>query len=187
MPGLNLEFSDSQGPFPTQQNPHVAISLIIACVGIPALLSSTQTPTRSHSLVPGVHTSNQICPLEDAPKEKACTGLENRLVPPRHGITAPQVPGVIQSKHIGSDWVHPFGPMDSLPCGRPQPEGTSVKAKVRASQGRCPMPQCFPTDPTPPNGNNLTFALHFTVYKIPSHIILLINPLNLVKLQYDAI
>ena len=78
MPGLNLEFSDSQGPFPTQQNPHVAISLIIACVGIPALLSSTQTPTRSHSLVPGVHTSNQICPLEDAPKEKACTGLGSR-------------------------------------------------------------------------------------------------------------
>ena len=34
---------------------------------------------------------------------------------------------------MGSEQAHPRGPVHSLPVGRPQPKGTSLKAKVKAS------------------------------------------------------
>lgn len=138
------------------------------------------TPSRHLSLVLGVHTSGTICPREDTPKEKACTGPGNRLGPSGHGITASQVPE--EWSRGDSEWVHPLGPTDSLPREKAKAEGDQCEGQSRGLSGQMPYAPL-----TQPHQMEIRADIYPTLYKNPSDIILSVKPLYLVRLQHHAI
>lgn len=81
-----------------------------------------------------------------------------------------------------SEWVHPLGPMNSLPSEKATAEGDRCEGQSRGLSGQMPYAPL-----TQPRQMEIRVDIYPTLYKIPSHMILSINPLYLVRLQQHAI